>query len=213
MTARRLTVMPTNEESGGRRPLVVALGGSTRSGSATMRALGFCLQAVEELGARTLLLGAEDLVLPFYAPEDTGRTPKAKQLVDALRSADALIVATPGYHGSMSGLVKNALDYAEDLRDDPRPYLDGMPVGCMVCASGSQATVTTLVALRSVVHALRGWPTPLGIALDSTAPLWDERGHLVDPKTRSSVYTLARQLIDFISSRPRALQPTKELVQ
>jgi FMN reductase len=205
--------MPTNEESAPRRPLVVALGGSTRAGSATMRALRFCLEAVEELGASTRLLGAEDLLLPFYAPEHSDRTPKAKQLVDALRAADALIVATPGYHGSMSGLVKNALDYAEDLRDDPRPYLDGVPVGCMVCASGSQATVTTLVALRSVVHALRGWPTPLGIALDSSASLWDERGRLVDAKTRSSLHTLARQLIDFLSSRPSASLPTRGLAK
>jgi FMN reductase len=178
-----------------------------------MRALRFCLEAIEELGAGTRLFGPDDLQLPFYAPEQSGRTPKAMRLVDALRAADALIVATPAYHGSMSGLVKNALDYAEDLRDDPRPYLDGMPVGCMVCASGSQATVTTLVALRSVVHALRGWPTPLGITLDSTASLWDERGRLVDPKARSSLHTLAGQLVDFLSSRPRAPEPSKDLVK
>lgn len=190
----------TSEASCTRRPIVVALGGSTRPESTTALALRFCLRAVEDIGARTVLLELDDLQLPFYTPESSRRTLKATRLVDALRTADALVVATPGYHGSMSGLVKNALDYAEDLRDDPRPYLDGVPVGCIVCASGPQATVTTLVALRSVVHALRGWPTPLGVTLDSSEPLWNERGELVDPNARLRLTTLARQLVGFVAA-------------
>jgi hypothetical protein len=39
------------------------------------------------------------------------------------------IVGSPGYHGAISGLVKNALDYIEDLREDPRVYLDNTPWG------------------------------------------------------------------------------------
>jgi FMN reductase len=194
-----LELIRDDEKSPASRPVVVALGGSTRAESTTARALTFCLEAVREFGARTALLELDDLQLPFYTPERSHRTPKARRLVESLRSADALIVATPGYHGSISGLVKNALDYAEDLRDDPRPYLDGVPVGCIVCAAGPQATVTTLVALRSVVHALRGWPTPLGVTLDSRAVVWDERGQLVDGDARSRLITLARQLADFVA--------------
>lgn len=182
------------------QPAIVALGGSTRADSSTASALRFCLRAVEESGARTTLLELDDLQLPFYTPESSRRTTKARRLVEALRTADAVIVATPGYHGSISGLVKNALDYAEDLRDDPRPYLDGVPVGCIVCASGPQATVTTLVALRSVVHALRGWPTPLGVTLDSREPLWNDRGELVDSNARFRLTTLARQVVGFVAA-------------
>lgn len=145
---------------------------------------------------------------PFYVPQFFDRAAKARRLVNALRGADALIVATPGYHGSMSGMVKNAPDYPEDLRDDPPPYLDGVPVGCVVCASGSQSVGTALVALRSVVHALRGWPIPLGIALDSSAPLWDERGRPMDTKARSSLLALARQRVEFVG-RFRGHEPAK----
>jgi len=81
-----------------------------------------------------------------------------------------LIVASPGFHGGPSGLIKNALDHLEELRGDDRPYLDGRAVGCIVCAAGWQATAT-----RSTVHALRGWPTPLGVTINST-PVGD-----VDP--------------------------------
>jgi FMN reductase len=42
-------------------------------------------------------------------------------------------------------------------------------VGCIVCAEGAQAMGSTLAALRAVVHALRGWPTPFGAALNASA--------------------------------------------
>ncbi len=77
-----------------------------------------------------------------------GAHPKALELVKALRDADAVVVGSPGYHGAISGLVKNALDYIEDLREDPRVYLDNTPWGCISCAYGWQAAVGTLGQLR-----------------------------------------------------------------
>jgi len=57
------------------------------------------------------------------------------------------------YHGSLSGLIKNALDSLEPLRDDVRPYLDGRAVGCIVVADGWQACGSALASLRGIVHA------------------------------------------------------------
>ena len=112
-------------------PLVVGLGGTLRAGSSTERALRYCLDAVERQGGRTKFYAGPDIDLPMYAPHNLDRTPKAAELVGALRDADAVIVASPGYHGAVSGLVKNALDYIEDLREDPRVYLDNTPWGCI----------------------------------------------------------------------------------
>ena len=148
---------------------VVGIGGTTRGNSSSERALRAALAAAEEHGAETELFAADALDLPMYVPDTTVRTNKARHLVDALARCDAVIIASPGYHGGPSGLVKNALDYVEDLREDARPYLDGRAVGCIACASGWQATTTTLVALRSIVHALRGWPTPLGVCINTSA--------------------------------------------
>ena len=80
----------------------------------------------------------------------------------------------------MSGLVKNALDYLEELRGDQRPYLDGRAVGLVAVARGWQASVATLGTLRQVVHALRGWPTPLGLAINSSATTFDDNGRTDD---------------------------------
>jgi len=178
-------------------PLVVGLGGTLRAGSSTERALRFCLAAVEAKGGRTKLYAGPDLELPMYAPHNLERTPAARELVGALREADAVIVASPGYHGAVSGLVKNALDYIEDLRADERVYLDNTPWGCITCAYGWQAAVGTLGQLRVIGHALRAWPTPLGVAINSADPVWDESGALVDGAVRAQLDMLATQVVGF----------------
>lgn len=177
------------------RPLIVGLGGTTRSDSSSERALAVALAAARDLGARTELIAATELQLPLYAPERTERTPEAVRLVDALAAADGVVIASPGYHGGPSGLIKNALDYVEDLRDGPRTYLDGVPVGCIACAHGWQATATTLASLRSVVHALRGWPTPFGAAINSA------EAAIADDVVAAQLRLVGRQVVELAALR------------
>lgn len=186
------------------QPFVVGLGGTLRANSSTERALRLCLASVEKQGGRTRLFSAEDLDLPMYAPHELERTPRALELVKTLRDADAVVVGSPGYHGAISGLVKNALDYIEDLRDDPRVYLDNTPWGCISCAYGWQAAVGTLTQLRSIGHALRAWPTPLGVAINSADPVWDPAGELADTDQGTAV---ANQL-DLLASQVLAFAQT-----
>lgn len=178
-------------------PLVVGLGGTLRADSSTERALRHCLRAVEAQGGRTELFCGADLDLPMYNPHDAARTAKASGLIDGLRRADAVVVASPGYHGAVSGLVKNALDYVEDMRGDATVYLDNKPWGVITCAYGWQAAVGTLGQLRVIGHALRAWPTPLGVAINSADPVWDADGELVDTGVRSQLELLATQLLTF----------------
>ena len=179
------------------KPLIVGIGGTTRPNSTTEKALRIALAAAAAQGAETVLAGAADIDLPMYAPDLATRTEKATRLVALLRRADGVIVASPGYHGSLSGLVKNALDYAEDMRGDRRPYFEGRAIGCIVTAAGWQAATTTMVALRSVVHALRGWPTPLGAALNSTQPLFDADGTCTNESVRFQLETIGQQVTLF----------------
>jgi len=187
----------TTATSAGAAPLVVGLGGTLRPNSATERALRNCLAAVERQGGRTKLYCGKDIDLPMYSPHELARTPKAIELIGALRDADAVIVGSPGYHGGVSGLVKNALDYIEDLRDDPTVYLDNKPWGCITCAYGWQAAVGTLSQLRGIGHALRAWPTPLGVAINSAEQIWDEAGELTDVTIKNQLELLATQVLTF----------------
>lgn len=176
---------------------VVGLGGSLRSDSTSERVLRVALAGAEEAGAKTCVISGQELVLPFYDPAVPERTESAIWLVEQLRAADGVVLISPGYHGTVSGLVKNALDYVEDLRDDERPYLDGRAVGCVAIAQGWQAAVTTLTALRQVVHALRGWPTPLGAALNTADLAFDADGNVTDPKLDQMLRTVGRQVTEF----------------
>lgn len=179
-------------------PRIVGIGGTTKPGSSTEKALVACLAAAERLGADIQLVPGSRLAgLPLYSPEETTRTPEQRQFVATVREADGLILATPAYHAGMSGLLKNAIDLLEDLRDQPRPYLDGRAVGCIVTAYGWQGAGTTLTSVRTIVHALRGWPTPLGVTLNTAIPLFDGAGVCTDERVRTQFEMLAAQVVGF----------------
>ncbi|GAB2741168.1 NAD(P)H-dependent oxidoreductase [Salinifilum aidingensis] len=176
---------------------VVGVGGSVRPDSQSERAMQVALSGAADAGAKVQAITGADLSLPFYDTDLAERTDAAVELVSALRAADGVVLASPGYHGTISGLVKNALDYVEDLRDDSRPYLTGRAVGCIGIAYGWQATVLTLQSLRSVAHALRGWPTPLGGAVNSAETRFGPGGECADQKVTTTLRTIGQQVVEF----------------
>ena len=183
-------------------PLIVGIGGTTREGSSTEKALVVALAAAEARGARTVLLGGAFLAtLPIYDPGPAGPTAEQQALADAVRAADGIIIATPGYHGSLSGVVKNALDTLELLNQDQRPYFTDRAVGIIVTASGWQAGGTTLTAVRSIIHAMRGWPTPFGAALNATSGSFESDGSPKDPRDAWQLTTVGEQVLEFAKMR------------
>ncbi|MGE0505170.1 MAG: NADPH-dependent FMN reductase [Solirubrobacterales bacterium] len=183
---------------------MVAIGGSQRSGSSTAACVEVALEPLREAGFAVVHFDGEALErLPFY-PDGVGEAPVAEELVEAVRVADAVLVASPGYHGSLSGLVKNGLDYLEELREDERPYLSGRPVGCIATGAGWQAAVATLGALRAVVHALRGWPTPLGAAVNTVEIEADPEARA---RAEAQLCALGGQVLEFVA-RPRLVEPS-----
>jgi FMN reductase len=155
------------------------------------------LQSLERGGARTKMISGQALQLPLYQPDNPARSDEARVLVAELALADGIVVGSPGYHGSISGLVKNALDYAEDLRGDERPYFSGRAVGCIATAGGWPAAVNTLNALRDIVHALRGWPTPMGAAINSSESVFDPTGACIAPRVAQVLDLMAEEVLSF----------------
>ena len=180
------------------KPLVVGIGGTIGSVSSTERALRIALDAACEQGFRTHMFGGADMAqLPLYDPRAASRTPHEREFVETVRRASAMIIASPGYHGSISGVVKNALDLLEETAKDERPYLADMPVGLIATAYGWQATGSTIAALRSIVHALRGWPTPFAAAINTQITKFDEGGGASDPAVLDQLRLIGRQVARF----------------
>ena len=191
-------------DGGKRPPLVVGIGGALSTRSNTEKAIAVVLAHASGLGAQTLLFAGEALNLPLYGRTEAARSPAASALVAAMRQADALVLASPSYHGGISGVVKNAIDYAEELRADTPPYLDERAVGCIATGGGWQGAVITLNALRNVVHTLRGWNTPLGVVINTSEDRFDEAGRCSSEKIEEQLRAMAQQLVEFAIMRAKA---------
>jgi len=166
-------------------PLVVGIGGTTKAGSSTEVALDIALSD-----------------LPHYLKDGVVHDSKeVRAFVSSIREAKGLIIASPGYHGTISGLVKNAIDYIEETSKDERVYLDGVGVGLIATAYGWQATGSTLAAMRSIVHALRGWPTPLGAGINSSGGIF-KNGKCIDAGAAKQLEILGQQVVEFAKQRP-----------
>lgn len=190
-----------------KKALIVGLGGTGSTTGSTERVLRHALDAAEAVGAETRYFDGKALDMPMYSYGGE-RTQKAAALIAALRGADGVIIASPGYHGTISGLIKNALDYVEDMARDDRVYFEGRAVGLIAVAAGWQATGSTLATLRSITHALRGWPTPMAVAVNSANPVFAEDGALADPAIAMQLSVLAGQVVAF--ARMKALDELAE---
>lgn len=168
--------------SGERRIRVVGVGGTLREGSASLGALRRALAASGEAGAETELLDLRELDLPIYEP---GRAldeygPGVRRLVETLRRADGVLISTAAYHGTLAGVTKNALDFAQFLSGGEHPYFDGKVVGLISTAGGEQAGANTTGALVHVVHALRGVVAPLTVSIPKAWQRADGAGEITD---------------------------------
>jgi FMN reductase len=177
-------------------PHIVGLGGTGSPNSSSERILRHVLQDCANLGATTQLFDGIALDMPMYA-YGIDRTDKAQALIAALRKADGVIICSPGYHGTVSGLIKNALDYVEDMAKDKDVYFEGRAVGLVAVAAGWQATGTTLATLRSITHALRGWPTPMAVAINSAMPVFGDDKSISDKGVIAQLGILAQQVVSF----------------
>lgn len=184
---------------------IVGIGGTFSATSTSEALVRAVLAACQRMGATTAMFAGVDLAaLPHFNPAaDSPRTPGETALVEAVRNADGIVIGSPGYHGGYSGLVKNAIDLLEDLRGDARVYFDRRPVGLVVTAAGWQACGTTLSALRDVVHAMRGWPTPVGVTVNSVEQrIFDAQGMLTHEGVAAAVNAQAAQIMTFAQTAP-----------
>lgn len=169
-------------------PTVVALCGSRRAASKTRTALRIALDAAADRGATTTLVDLREYDLPPLDPgaSDAGDAPELKRLV---ADADAVLLGTPNYHGSFSGVLKNALDYCG------RDEFEGTTVGLLEVAGGSFPT-PPLEHLRQVCRTLNAWTLPHQVGIPNSHSTVSD-GHITDAQLRARVETLGEQLVEY----------------
>jgi FMN reductase len=172
---------------------VVGLSGSLRDGSYTRLAVQIALRGAAELGAETRLLDLRDYKLPFC----TGRVDEATCPPDVLRVrrdlrvAQGIILGTPEYHASFSGVLKNALDL---MGFDE---FEGKMLGLVGVSGGRLGAINALNSLRMVGRALHAWVIPEQVSVAEAQRVFDAEGRLRDPSTEGALEEVGRQVARF----------------
>jgi FMN reductase len=192
---------------------IVGLGGGMRPTSRSLVALKEALSLVAAQGAETRLLSVLDLQLPIYRPDYDSparygpeAAPAIERLLESVRWADGMLWASPSYHGSLSGAVKNALDYIQFLSNDSPSFLYGKTVGMIATGSGAIAAVNTITQLNQIAHALRAQVVPLAVPITGVGRAIED-GALVDPQFRQRLEMLAKELVALVGQsggKPRS---------
>ena len=184
---------------------VIGIGGTLRKGSTSLGALRRALGAAEAAGAETELLDLRELNLPMYEPgrplEEYGT--EVERFVEEVRGADALLLSTAAYHGTLAGVTKNALDFTQFMARDEKPYLQDKVVGLIATAGGDLAGANAIAAMVNAVHALRGTVAPLTVAIPQVRKRTDGDGNVTDEGYGSRLDKLGRLVVE-MASRLRA---------
>jgi NAD(P)H-dependent FMN reductase len=172
---------------------VVALCGSLRDSSYTRRALTRALDGVRAAGGSGAVIDLREYDLPPLDP-DLDTQGDSDAVVRRVREADAVLLGTPMYHGSYSGVLKNALDHCGF------DEFEGKTVGLLAVAGGG-FPVTALDHLRSVCRALDAWVLPHQAALPNVSSKFDSEG-IVDDRLDERVRVLGRRVVEYAHIEP-----------
>jgi FMN reductase len=161
-----------------------------RERSRTATAAAVALEGATAAGARTELLPVRELNLPLFDDRnDTASYPPAVwSFLETIQRADGLILASPVYHGTLSGAMKNALDF---LHLAGRNAVAGKSAGLLSVAGGGVGT-NTLNTLEYVTRSLRLWTVPTTVAI--TGGAFGSDGALRDEVIAERLRTLGRQV-------------------
>lgn len=169
---------------------IVGIGGSLRPDSHSQVALVQAAQRAEALGAEVEVLDLRTMELPFCdGGDDYPGYPDVERLRNAVKQADALILATPEYHGSVSGVLKNALDLMSFEQ------LDGKVTG-IISVLGGQSNSNALNDLRVIMRWVHAWVIPEQVAIGQAWKAFSSDGKIVDEKLSQRLDQFVQSLVE-----------------
>jgi FMN reductase len=173
---------------------IVGLGGSMARNSRSRAALQTALEGAASAGAQTQLLDIRRLDLPMYNPDEDEPTEAAATLIEACHAADGLLWSSPLYQGTISGALKNALDWLHLLGGRDPPYLHDKVIGLVSAAGGTQG-LQAINTMEFAVRALRGWAVPYVVPVAAAARVFDRTGKVQDHAVELQLTTLGAEVV------------------
>ena len=168
---------------------ILGVTGSLRENSHSTKTLATVLQiAASKFSAEVRLLNLRETKLPFYSPNITTSDSfygNIKIVTQDVEWADAFVLASPDYHGSMSGTIKNFLDHFwEEFAGKTFGYL---------CTSHEKG-LTVMDQMRTAVRQCYGWSMPYGVSINSGQD-FNADGQIINSQLSKRLNMLARDLV------------------
>ena len=168
--------------------ILVLAGSNRKAGSSHMLAKAIA-RRIREKGHEVSLFDLHAKPLPMFDPdEDYSAYPAVEELVNGVYLAHGIVLVSPEYHGTISGALKNALDYLI------YEHVDGKPVLSAAC-SGGVAAYGALNQLQAIVRNLHGINSPEWISVGSIERETDPAGEFTEPRVRARISQAADHLL------------------
>jgi NAD(P)H-dependent FMN reductase len=166
---------------------VAGISGSRRPGSFTRMAVETALRGAAGVGAGTRLIDLHEYNLGFAGGPDSA-TPDLDRLRAAVKEAHGIVLGTPEYHGSFSGVLKNALDLMgfEEF--------EGKMIGLVGVSGGAMGAFNALNGLRDIGRALHAWVVPEQTSVPEAWKVFDETGRVADKRIEDRLLEVGRQV-------------------
>ncbi len=187
------------------KPKILAFAGSTRSGSFNKKLLHVAAEAARRAGAEVTVVDLRDLALPLFDGdfEDASGLPEsAKRFKTLLRESDGLLITSPEYNSSITGVLKNAIDWASRAETDDEPPLiafRGKAASIMSASPGGLGGLRGLVHLRAILGNIGVIVLPDQVAVSAAHEAFDDAGQLKDARKRKQVEDIGRTLAEFLA--------------
>ena len=177
---------------------VLGIGGSMRKGSFSTHALKLVLEEAKRYGSDSRVLELREVRLPIYDPSGSVSEESYREIngnrenvldtvTKAINWADAFVLATPDYHGSMSGAMKNFLDYFWE-------EFAGKTFGYIIASHEKGLTVAD--QMRTSVRQCYGWSMPYNISING-ANDFNSAGNPINSILANRIKMLARDLVTY----------------
>ena len=182
------------------KPKILALAGSTRTGSFNQQLVGVAAEMAQERGAEVTVISLRDFPLPLYDGDfeaAEGIPANADKLYELLTSHDAILIASPEYNSSISALLKNTIDWISRPRE-VEPSLaafSGKVAGLLSASPGQFGGMRGLVHVRAILGNIGVLVIPDQVALGAAHEAFSDDGSLSDEKVHARVDRMVASLV------------------
>lgn len=184
---------------------VVAFSGSTREGSVNQKLVTEAADIARNMNAKTTVINLKDFPTPFYEGDleaKQGMPENAKKLRQLMIQSDVILIASPEYNGSLSGLLKNTIDWASrsEKGTPSREAFAGKKFVIMSASPGSGGGARGLEHLRKILENVGGTVIPEQIVIADAYSAFDEQGHLKNPKSKQELQQAIEKAIQSVET-------------